>query len=97
MGKVVLDDKVADDVSLSGMLDCRIEVKRSEPAFVKAIGAWNFRDSGGGLVWEGSVAGPDRLRFLGMVSRYVALVSYISLTETEVKAKSEWTRRAAAS
>lgn len=97
MGKVVLDDRVADDVSLSGMLDCRIEVKRSEPAFVKAIGAWSFRDAGNGLVWEGTVAGPDRLRFLGMVSRYVALVSHISLTESEAEAKPEWTRRVAAS
>ncbi len=83
MGKVVLDDRVADDVSLSGLLDCRIEVRRAEPAFVKAVGAWNFRDSGDGLVWEGEVAGPDRLRFLGMLSRYVAVVSHISMREQE--------------
>jgi len=81
MGKVVLDDRVADDVSLSGLLDCRIEVRRAEPAFVKAIGAWNFRDGGDGLAWEGEVAGPDRLRFLGMLSRYVAVVSHISMRE----------------
>lgn len=83
MGKVVLDDRVADDVSLSGLLDCRIEVRRAEAAFVKAVGAWNFRDSGDGLVWEGEVAGPDRLRFLGMLSRYVAVVSHISMREQE--------------
>jgi ABC-2 type transport system ATP-binding protein len=39
MGKVVLDDRVADDVSLSGLLDCRIRVKRVEPAFAKALAA----------------------------------------------------------
>ena len=83
MGKVVLDDRVADDVSLSGLLDCRIEVRRAEPAFVKAVGAWSFRDSGDGLVWEGEVAGPDRLRFLGMLSRYVAVVSHISMRYQE--------------
>ncbi len=105
MGKVVLDDRVADDVSLSGLLDCRVEVKRPEPAFIKAIGAWNFRDAGGALVWEGTVAGPDRLRFLGMLSRYVALTTHISLTETEAGAKQgtkqegkpEWVRRVAGS
>jgi ABC-2 type transport system ATP-binding protein len=96
MGKVVLDDRVADDVSLSNRLDCRIEVKRVEPAFIKAVGAWGFRDLGDGLVWEGEVAGPDRLRFLGMVSRYVALVSHISLREAE-PANREWTPRVAAS
>ena len=96
MGKVVLDDKVADDISLSGLLDCRIEVKRPEPAFVKAIGAWKFQDLGDGLAWQGQVAGPDRLRFLGMVSRYVALVSHLSLSEAP-QANQQWTRRAAAS
>jgi ABC-2 type transport system ATP-binding protein len=83
LGKVVLDDRVADDVSLSGMLSCRIRTKRVEPAFAKAIAAWNFRDLGGGLDWEGEVAGPDRLRFIGMTSRYVALISELSLTESE--------------
>ncbi|HMV21746.1 MAG TPA: ABC transporter ATP-binding protein [Rhodocyclaceae bacterium] len=82
MGKVVLDDRVADDVSLAGVLACRIMVKRAEPAFAKALGAWNFADRGDGLVWEGTVSGPDRLRFHGMVARYIALISDISLTES---------------
>ncbi len=83
MGKVVLDDRVADDVSLSGVLDCRIRVKRSEPAFAKALTAWDFRASADGLDWTGEVAGPDRLRFLGMTSRYVALIADLSLSEAE--------------
>ncbi len=81
MGKVVLDDRVADDVSLSGQFACRITIKRSEPAFAKAMQAWQFRDLGNGLDWEGKVPGPDRLRFMGMTSRYVALISDYSLQE----------------
>ena len=81
MGKVVLDDKVADDVSLSGTLACRIVIKRFEPAFAKAIDAWRFTASDDNLVWTGHIAGPDRLRFLGMISRYTALVSDMSLAE----------------
>jgi len=81
MGKVVLDDKVADDVVLSDTLDCRIVIKRFEPAFAKAITAWKFAARDENLIWEGRIAGPDRLRFLGMISRYSALVSDISLTE----------------
>ncbi len=81
MGKVVLDDKVADDVSLSGTLACRIVIKRFEPAFAKAIDAWRFKASEDNLVWRGDIAGPDRLRFLGMISRYTALVSDLSLAE----------------
>ena len=83
MGRVILDDRVADDVSLTGLLACRISAKRVEPAFVKALGTWDFRDLGGSLEWEGTVAGPDRLRFLGMTSRYVALISNLSMTEVE--------------
>lgn len=81
MGKIVLDDKVADDVSLSGMLACRIVIKRFEPAFAKAIDAWRFTASEDNLVWRGNIAGPDRLRFLGMISRYTALIGDLSLTE----------------
>ena len=81
MGKVVLDDRVADDVSLSGQFSCRISIKRNEAAFVKAMQTWGFRDLGNGLEWEGEVPGPDRLRFMGMTSRYVALISDYSLQE----------------
>lgn len=81
LGKVVLDDRVADDVSLSGQLTCRVVVKRIEPAFAKAIAAWKFAEMDGGLVWEGQIASADRLRFHGMVARYIALISDISLTE----------------
>jgi ABC-2 type transport system ATP-binding protein len=83
MGRVVLDDRVADDVSLSGVLDCRIRVKRAEAAFAKALTAWDFRASADGLEWTGEVAGPDRLRFLGMTSRYVALIADLSFSEKE--------------
>jgi ABC-2 type transport system ATP-binding protein len=81
MGKVVLDDRVADDVSLSGMLDCRVTVKRPEPALTNALTYWRLRDCGSGVEWEGTIPGPDRLRFMGMLSRYVALVDHFSLTE----------------
>ncbi len=86
MGKVVLDDRVADDVSLSGQFACRIAIKRNEAAFIKAMQTWNFSDTGNGLEWVGVVPGPDRLRFMGMISRYVALISDFSLAEAEAGA-----------
>ncbi len=81
MGRIVLDDKVADDVSLTGVSACRIVVRRTDPAFAKALAGWKFTSDADGLIWQGEVAGPDRLRFLGMVSRYVALIADLSLTE----------------
>jgi ABC-2 type transport system ATP-binding protein len=71
-------------VSLSGQFACRISIKRSETAFTKAMQTWNFRDLGNGLEWEGEVPGPDRLRFMGMTSRYVALINDYSLKEVGV-------------
>ncbi|MDD5240559.1 MAG: ABC transporter ATP-binding protein [Sulfuricella sp.] len=81
-GKVVLDDRVDDDASLSGKLICRLALRRPEAAIAKALSGWGFRDKGNGIEWEGLVAGPDRLRFLGMLSRYVGLLTKISMDET---------------
>ena len=83
MGKVVLDDKVADAISLTATLTCRIVLSRFEPAFAKALDGWKFTSHGENLVWEGNIAGPDRLRFLGIISRYTALVSELSLAEAK--------------
>ena len=82
MGRIVLDDKVADDVSLTGRLACRIALKRFEPAFARALDGWNFQSDATQLHWQGEIAGPDRLRFLGILSRYTALVGDLSLAET---------------
>jgi ABC-2 type transport system ATP-binding protein len=82
MGKVVLDDKVEDAVSLTATLACRIALSRFEPAFAKALDGWKFTSSADNTIWEGQIAGPDRLRFLGIVSRYTALVSDLTLAET---------------
>jgi len=80
-GRVVLDDRVADSVDLTSRLVCSVRITRPEPAFAKAIAAWGFRDTGDGMTWHGSVAGADRLRFLGTLSRYVALIAALELSE----------------
>jgi ABC-2 type transport system ATP-binding protein len=82
LGRVVLDESIAENVSMTGMLSGRVVTRQPEPALAKALEQWNFRVLDAQVTqWEGEVAGPDRLRFLGMVSRYVAVVSHVSLTE----------------
>ena len=84
MGKVVLDDKVADAVTLTARLSCRVVLSRFEPAFAKALDGWNIASQDTDqLVWAGEIAGPDRLRFLGIISRYTALVSDLALAEIQ--------------
>jgi ABC-2 type transport system ATP-binding protein len=82
-GRVVLDDRVADLVDLASRLRCSVGLLRADEAFGKAIGEWGFTRDAAGLTWEGSVAGPDRLRFLGVLSRYAALLAHIRMDEAE--------------
>jgi ABC-2 type transport system ATP-binding protein len=80
-GKVILDDRVADAVALTARLACTIRLNRADPAFAKAIREWHFQDREAGLAWEGQVAGPDRLRFLGTLSRYAGLLNAVQWQE----------------
>ncbi|MCG8028130.1 MAG: ABC transporter ATP-binding protein [Candidatus Thiodiazotropha taylori] len=82
-GEIVLDDKVADLVELSSRLYCRIRLIQAEEAFANAIAEWGFIASENGEVWDGYIAGPDRLRFLGLLSRYAALLSGMEISEVE--------------
>ena len=80
-GRVVLDDHVADAVDLSSRLDCFVALSRLEEAFAASLSEWGFRNVNGGLEWRGEVPGPDRLCFLGMLSRYAGLLKTVSMDD----------------
>jgi len=82
-GQVVLNDRVADLVELTSRLHCRIHLNQPEDAFARAIDEWGFTGSRDHRVWNGYVAGPDRLRFLGVLSRYAALLAGLEMVEAE--------------
>ncbi|RMG29467.1 MAG: ABC transporter ATP-binding protein [Gammaproteobacteria bacterium] len=75
-GRVVLDDHVADQVDIDSRLAAEVVLTRTEAAFARTIQGWGFV-SDDGLHWRGQVAGPDRLRFLGVLSRYAALLDAV--------------------
>ena len=79
-GVVILDDRVEDSVELDSVLNSEIKIKRVDEAFAKAIKAWSFK-SDDGTLWRGQVAGPDRLRFLGVLSRYAAILQDLHMEE----------------
>lgn len=81
-GKVALDDRVADTVALSSVLSCRLRLTRAEPAVSRALTEWRFQTYAADTEWKGTVAGPDRLRFLSMLSRYAALLAEVNLVES---------------
>ena len=80
-GRIVLDDHVDDQVDMASVLECLVTMADANPAFAAAVEAWDFTPEGGGLQWRGLVAGPDRLRFLGMLSRYAGLLQGLEMIE----------------
>jgi ABC-2 type transport system ATP-binding protein len=79
-GRIVLDDHVEDAVGTAGRLQCQVIVSKYVEAFEKTIAEWNFT-SADKKEWVGEVAGPDRLRFLGTLSRYAGLVKAVHMDE----------------
>ena len=80
-GKVVLDDHVEELVDIASTLQCQIGLIKADEAFAKTIKEWGFTDTAEGRAWQGIVAGPDRLRFLGVLSRYSGLLNRVQMDE----------------
>ena len=80
-GRIVLDDHVDDRLDMASVLGCTLTLSGPNPAFADAIAAWEFVAVEEGKLWKGRVAGPDRLRFLGMLSRYAGLLKGIEMKE----------------
>jgi ABC-2 type transport system ATP-binding protein len=95
-GRVVLDDRV-EDAPLDEKLVCRLSLRRAEPAIAKALTEWGFSDAGQGVEWTGTIAGADRLRFMGLLSRYVGLLTRVTISELEkdIRCESPSQRQAA--
>ncbi len=79
-GKIVLDENIADLDNMSRKLVCNIDMIKTDQAFAKALLSWNFKTLDSEITWEGVIAGPDRLKFLGMLSRYSALISGVNIS-----------------
>jgi len=88
-GKIILDDEVADHVDMSSQLICKIKMTHPEDAFAKALSEWGFSIDAAQTVWTGLIAGPDRLRFLGMLSRYAALLAGLEMNDEKVASEVE--------
>lgn len=80
-GRIVLNDHVADRTDMSSVLDCELELHVADEAFAKTVLSWDFAVANDNVTWSGKVAGPDRLRFLGMLSRYTGLLKGLEMKE----------------
>lgn len=82
-GRIALDDRVADGTDMTSRMNCTIRLIRSDQAFARAAAEWHFHAAEDGLAWSGMINGPDRLRFMAMVSRYTGLIAGLNLNEAE--------------
>jgi ABC-2 type transport system ATP-binding protein len=82
-GQVSLDDHVAESGDLDAVLRCQLELCRPEAGAARTLREWGFVEQTGGLRFEGSVPGPDRLRFLGTLARYSGLIRNLHLESSE--------------
>lgn len=78
-GRVVLDDRVEGAGEVGGLQRCTLRIARAEAAFARAMAEWHFGADASGCVWQGEVAAPDRLRFLGTLARYAGLLTSVKL------------------
>ncbi len=79
-GRVVLDDTVTDAGTLGSTFAVALETARAEPSFARAATEWHLVEDAENH-WIGTIAGPDRLRFLGFVARHAGLVRGVSLRD----------------
>jgi len=77
---------VFDTVELSSRMRCTLTLTRAGSAMEKALRVWGFVPAPDGLEWHGSLPGPDRLRFVGMLSRYTALLARVHMQAEAVSA-----------
>lgn len=82
-GRVVLDDRVADTSAIDSILCCSLRLRRSEDIVVQTLRNWGMTNEGDLVHWQGPIAAPDRLRFLGMLARYSGLVADLRLFESD--------------
>lgn len=85
-GKIVLDDHVEELADMSSVLYVKISLIKSNQAFAKTIKTWGFEALADGRVWQGEIAGPDRLRFLGVITRYAGLLAGVTMDDKEISA-----------
>jgi ABC-2 type transport system ATP-binding protein len=80
-GVIAFDQHLAEDRLNSAALRISLEMSLAEPAFASALSQWGFKGGADGRAWAGEVAGPDRLRFLCLLSHYSGSISSASFDE----------------
>ena len=78
-GRVILDDRVSDMVDGAARQRATLALSRPDEAFTRAIREWGFSPDKASIKWSGEIASADRLRFLGVLSRYAGILTSVHI------------------
>jgi len=82
-GRVILDDAVCDAGALGSSFRVMLETSRFEPSFARSAAEWGLIERDGR--WQGAIAGPERLRFLGFAARHSGLLRSLEIGEENAR------------
>jgi len=78
-GKVVQDDQINQSRFGDKMLTCRVILTEDHKAAIRMLEDWNFENLNGGLEFEGSFIGAERLRFLTSISHFANHIQELNI------------------
>jgi len=69
-GRVVQDERIDQSSFADKMLACQVILTKNHEAAIRMLEDWGFKNVNGGLEFEGSFIGAERLRFLTSISHF---------------------------
>ena len=79
-GRVVQDECVDQSSFADKMLDCHIILTKNHEATIRMLKDWGFHNVNGGLAYEGSFIGAERLRFLTSISHFANHIQKLNIS-----------------
>ncbi len=79
----VVEDELIDRARLGDtMLTCRVCLTKAHEAADRMLKEWDFKNRDGGLEFEGSFIGAERLRFLTSISHFANHIQTLNINST---------------
>ena len=79
-GRVVQDERIDQSSFADKMLACRIILTKNHEATIRMLKEWGFHNVNGGLEFEGSFIGAERLRFLTSISHFANHIQKLNIS-----------------
>jgi ABC-2 type transport system ATP-binding protein len=79
-GRVVQDERVDQSRLADKMLACQVSLTKSHQATIRLLEDWGFNNVNGGLEYEGSFIGAERLRFFTSISHFANHIQKLNIS-----------------